>query len=261
MPHPRTNARHLAAFVPGVGFIALALAVVEVASRAGWVKAALIPAPSEVAHILWALVRSGDFAGPIAETLGLLAAGYGLACLLGIAIGVLMGYFRTIYCLLEPLAEILRTIPKPVLLPPLMLFLGLGISMKVAVVALAAFFPVLINTVQAVRAVDPVLIDTARTFGHGAAAILWRVVLPACAPLILTGMRVSLGIALVLVVLSEMLAGTGGLGNLISDMQRSFQVRETYAWLAILAVVGFALTAAFDWVERRIAFWSGSVIQ
>ena len=137
-----------------------------------------------------------------------------------------------------------------------MLFLGLGLPMKLFVVALAAFFPVLINTVQAVRAVDPTLIDTARTFGHRTRAILARVILPACAPMILAGMRVSLGLALILVVLSEMLAGTGGLGQLILDMQHAFKVRETFAWLVILAVVGFALAMLFDWVERHIVFWN-----
>lgn len=242
--------------VPGVTVIALVLAGIEAASRTGLVKTAIVPPPTEVATVLWRILVSGAVAEPMVLTLSILFLAYGIACLLGIGLGILMGYFQWAYGLLEPLAEILRTVPKPVLLPPLMLFLGIGTPMKLFIVALAAFFPVLINTVQAVRAVDPTLVDTARTLGHGTPAILARVVLPASTPLILAGMRVSLGIALVLVVLSEMLAGTGGLGQLIMDMQRSFKVRETFAWLVILAVVGFALAMLFDWVERRIAFWN-----
>jgi ABC-type nitrate/sulfonate/bicarbonate transport system permease component len=136
-----------------------------------------------------------------------------------------------------------------------MLFLGLGAPMKISIVTLAAFFPILINTLQAVRGVDPLLIDTARTFAHSDTAILRRVLLPASAPLIFAGMRISLGLALILVVLSEMLSGTGGLGYLIVGMQRTFQVRETFAWLVILSVVGFALTMLFDWIERKLVFW------
>ena len=246
----------LTSVLPGIAVIVLALAGLEAAARGGLVKAAILPPPTEVASVLWDLVASGDFAAPMLQTLAILFLAYAIACSAGIVLGILMGYFHPVYVLLEPLAEILRTIPKPILLPPIMLFLGLGMPMKLFIVALAAFFPVLINTVQAVRAVDPVLIDTARTFGHGTPAVLARVILPASLPLILAGMRVSLGIALVLVVLSEMLAGTGGLGQLIMDMQQAFKVRETFAWLVILAVVGFALAMLFDWVERRVAFWN-----
>ncbi|HEY5607304.1 MAG TPA: ABC transporter permease [Alphaproteobacteria bacterium] len=255
------SAARFASLAPGLAFIALVLAFLEVAVDRNWVKAVLIPAPSDTAVVLWNIIWSGAFADPVGDTLGLLFAGYGIACVLGVVLGVLMGYFRGVYNLLEPLAEVLRTIPKPVLLPPLMLFLGLGFPMKIFIVALAGVFPVLINTMQAVRSIDPVLIDTARTFGRGTGAILWRVMLPASAPLILAGMRVSLGFALVLVILSEMLAGSGGLGQLLSDMQKTFLVRETFAWLTIIAVVGFALTAMFDWIERRIAFWSRSAVE
>ena len=246
----------LARFLPGAAVIALALAALEVAARTGLVNAAVMPPTSEIARVLWRILSSGAFVAPMMHTLAILFVAYAIACFSGIALGMAMGWFRPVYGLLEPLAEILRTIPKPVLLPPLMLFLGLGDPMKLFIVALAAFFPVLINTLQAVRAVDPVLIDTARTFGHRTPAILARVILPASAPLILAGMRVSLGIALVLVVLAEMLSGTGGLGQLILDMQHSFRARETFAWLVILAVVGFALAMLFDWVDRRIAFWN-----
>ena len=255
------SAKRLAEHLPGYIFIALLLVVIEVAAQTGLVKAALIPPPSQVGKVLWAILASGDFAAPMLQTLGTLFMGWGIACVAGIVLGVAMGYFQPVYVLFEPLVEILRTIPKPVLLPLLMLFLGLGDPMKICIVALASFFPVLINTVQAVRGIDPTLIDTARNFGHSTAAVLRRVILPASAPLILAGMRVSLGIGLVLVILSEMLAGTGGLGHLIMDMQHTFKVRETFAWLVILAVVGFALAMLFDWAERRLTFWNAPKAQ
>ncbi len=152
--------------------------------------------------------------------------------------------------------EAIRPLPKPALLPPLILFLGIGDTMKLVIVGLAVFFPVLINTVQGVRGVDPLLINTARTFGISPARILWSVVLPAALPFIITGMRISLGLGLILVVVAEMLAGTGGIGYLIVDMQRSFQVTSMYAWLVILAVLGFLLNLAFEELERRLLFWN-----
>ena len=183
---------------------------------------------------------SGDFIQPLAATLYLLFVAYIGASLLAIGLGLLMGRFPAIYNLFEPLVELLRPLPKPALLPPLILFLGLGDLMKSVVVGLAVLFPVLINTIQGVRGVDPVLINTARTFGYGRFAVLLKVILPAALPLIFAGLRVSLALGLILVVIAEMLAGTGGLGYLILDMQRTFRIQNMYAWLAMLAVLGYA---------------------
>jgi ABC-type nitrate/sulfonate/bicarbonate transport system permease component len=151
---------------------------------------------------------------------------------------------------------VLRPMPKPALVPVLILLLGLGNGMKITVVVLAAFFPVLINTVQGVRAVDPVMTDMARTFGHRGPALLRRVLFPASAPYLFAGMRISLGISLVVVIIAEMISSTGGLGDLILDMQRSFLVTDTYAWLVIVAVLGFGLNLLFRWAERRATFWT-----
>jgi ABC-type nitrate/sulfonate/bicarbonate transport system permease component len=166
-----------------------------------------------------------------------------------------MGRLKPVHDLLEPLLEMLRPLPKVALLPPLMLLLGLGIGFKVTIVALGVFFPVVVNTIQGARGVDRTLVDCARTFGRGSGALLWRVILPAAAPMILAGMRVGLGLALILVVLAEMLAGTGGLGYLIVDMQRSFRIVDMYAWLVLLALLGYALNAVFVALERRFVVW------
>jgi ABC-type nitrate/sulfonate/bicarbonate transport system permease component len=242
--------------LPGVAFLAFLLLALELAVRAGWADKSFIPAPSTVGARIAVLLVSGGVGPPLLQTTLLLFAGYGAGCVAAIALGILMGYYRPVYLLLEPITELVRPIPKPALVPVLMLLIGLGAGMKVTVVALAAFFPVLINTVQGVRAVDPVMTDMARTFGHSGLAVLWRILLPASAPYILAGMRISLGISLVVVILAEMISGTGGLGDLILDMQRSFQVTDSYAWLVIVAVLGFALNVVFRWAERHATFWN-----
>ena len=242
----------------GIGMLVVLLLAMELAARTGIVNPVLIPPPLVVARHVLNILAGGSFAAPLGHTLYLLALAYAVGCVLAIGLGLAMGRNAFVDGLFEPLVEVLRPLPKPALLPPLMLFLGLGDAMKLAVIGLGVFFPVLINTVQGVRGTDPVMLDTARTFQHSRPALLWKVVLPSAMPLILSGMRVALGIGLVLVVVAEMMAGTGGIGFLIVDMQRSFRIPDMYAWSAILAVLGFGLNEVFELIERRLLHWSGS---
>lgn len=246
------------ALVLGLSTLALLVGAVELAVRLGLVNGVLVPPPSVVVRHATLILAGGTFAPPLGQTLYLLAVAYFIGCALAIVLGLLMGRFAFVHGLLEPLVEVLRPLPKPALLPPLILFLGLGDAMKLTVIGLGVFFPVLINTIQGVRGTDPVMLDAARTFQHSGAATLWKVVLPSAMPLILSGMRVALGIGLVLVVVAEMMAGTGGIGYLIVDMQRSFRIPDMYAWSLILALLGLALNEAFLFVERRLIHWSGT---
>lgn len=229
----------------------------ELAGTLGWTDVRLLPPPSQIGAELWTIVVRGVFVTPLLETLAMLAAGYGLACVTGIAVGIAMGTSAPFYGLLEPLLEMLRPIPKPALVPALALFMGIGAAMKITTVALAALFPVLICTLQGVRGVDPVMLHTARTLGCTRAQTLFKIIVPAALPMILTGMRVSLGMGLALVILAEMMAAETGVGYLIVDLQRSFQVRPMYAWVVLLAVVGLLLNALFEYAEDRAIPWRG----
>lgn len=242
-------------WLPGLLVLVLLLGGLEAAVDAGLIRRALLPPPSAIAPVLWELLESGAVLGPLLATLGLVFAGFCIGSAIGVAGGITMGWFPPVFRLLEPLVELLRPIPKAALVPALMLFLGIGETMKITSVTLAVVFPVLVNTLQGVRGVDRVMLDAARTHGWGRAQTLLHLVLPASLPFILAGMRISLGLALVLAVLAEMLAGQGGLGFLILDMQRSFLVRQMYAWLVILAVLGLALNALFLVIERRALHW------
>ena len=233
-----------------------ALLAIELLSTHGVFNPALIPPPSAVGIRLVQLVPTRAAVEAILHTLRLMAAGYATGCVGGILSGLLMGSSRSAYNLFEPIVELVRPIPKPALLPPLVLLLGLGSTLEITIVALGAFFPVLINTLQGVRAVDPIMLDMASTFGHGRAAIWRNILLPASAPFIITGMRISLGIAFVLVITAEMLAGNGGLGDVILSAQRSFLAKDSFSWLVVVAIIGFALTSLFNVVERRLVFWT-----
>ena len=241
----------------GFGLLSIlgAMLLWELICRAGLVNLSLLPPPSQIAPALWKILASGSFLTPLGQTLGMLLIGYTIACAAGVALGLLMGCSDYLYGLLEPLVEVIRPIPKPALIPAMVVFLGIGAGMKITMVALAALFPVLINTLQGVRGVDPVLLATARTLGCSRLATIRKIILPASLPMILTGMRVSLSMGLVLVILAEMLAAESGIGFLILDLQRSFQVRPMYAWIAILAVVGLLLNVLFEMVEDRAVPW------
>jgi ABC-type nitrate/sulfonate/bicarbonate transport system permease component len=247
--------RRISSLLPGLVFIALVLAGLECLVRGGFINRALFPPPSVVTVTLWTLITDGVVLRPLGATMALFAAGYVLAAVCGIGLGLLMGTSQTIAHLLDPLIESIRPMPKAALVPVLMLFLGFGATMKVTAVVLASFFPILINTIQGVRGTDSVLIATGRTFGLGRAAITLRVILPAAMPFIFAGMRIAVGLALLMTILTEMLAGAGGLGYLVLENQRSFRIREMYAWLVILAMVGLFINIAMARAERRLVPW------
>jgi ABC-type nitrate/sulfonate/bicarbonate transport system permease component len=130
--------------------------------------------------------------------------------------------------------------------------------MKITAVVLASFFPILINTIQGVRGTDSVLIATGRTFGFGRVAITLKIILPAAMPYIFAGMRVAVGLALLMTILTEMLAGNSGLGYLVLENQRSFRIRDMYGWLVILAAVGLLINLAMARAERSFVPWLGN---
>jgi ABC-type nitrate/sulfonate/bicarbonate transport system permease component len=181
--------------------------------------------------------------------------GYSLAVVLGITLGVAMGYYRILNNLLEPLIEVFRPIPGPAYLPVLILFVGIGHEMKVVLIMVASLFPILLNSYGGVRSIDPVQLDTARTLGLTTGQTMREVVLPAASPQILTGMRISLAISLILAVLSEMIVSNDGLGYFTLLAERTFKVPEMYAGIFTLAMFGYALNRLFLLGEARLIRW------
>ena len=181
--------------------------------------------------------------------------GYSLAVVLGITLGVAMGYYRILNNLLEPLIEVFRPIPGPAYLPVLILFVGIGHEMKVVLILVASLFPILLNSYGGVRSIDPVQLDTARTLGLTTGQTMREVVLPAASPQILTGMRISLAISLILAVLSEMIVSNDGLGYFTLLAERTFKVPEMYAGIFTLAMFGYALNRLFLLGEGKLIRW------
>ncbi|MCA0145091.1 ABC transporter permease [Blastococcus sp. LR1] len=184
-----------------------------------------------------------------------LTAGYLVAAVGSVALGVLIGTSRTVRGLLEPVLEFFRAIPPPVLVPIFMLIFGIGDGMKIIVIAFGCMWPILLNTVEGVRAVDSVLSDTARTYGITGAARLRRLVLPSASPQIFAGLRQGLSVAIILMVISELFAAENGLGFAVVQAQRSFAIAETWAGVLMLGLLGFLLALLFRVVENRQLAW------
>jgi ABC-type nitrate/sulfonate/bicarbonate transport system permease component len=246
---------------PGFVLFLVILVAWEIASAANLVDQVSVPRVSAILGAWVASVRDGQLPAALAPSLGRIFAGFALAGVVAVPLGLLMGSIALIYRLLEPLTEFIRPIPAAAYIPVAILFLGIGNEMKIFVVFLACLFPILLNTYGGVRGVDPVLIDTGRTFGASRLKVLGQIVLPAALPSILTGMRISLGIALIVVVVAEMIAGNSGIGYYILDMQRSFRISDMFAGIFTLGLLGFIINFAFLKVEQRFLRWRGTSVE
>lgn len=199
-------------------------------------------------------IESDRITHDVLPSLSRLFIAYGLALLIGIALGVAIGLSRTLRGITEPILEFFRSVPPPVLIPVLMLFLGIGAPMKVWVIVFGTVWPILLNTIEGVRAIDEVLRDTARIYRVRPRRRL-GIVLRGASPQIVTGARQGLAIAVILMVLSEMFAANEGLGYTVVFFQRSFAIPEMWSGIIVLGLLGVVLSFLFRLAERRLLFW------
>ncbi|MDQ0679585.1 ABC-type nitrate/sulfonate/bicarbonate transport system permease component [Arthrobacter pascens] len=191
----------------------------------------------------------------VMPSLGRLLTGVIAAIGIGVTTGLLIGSVKWLRALLEPTLEFFRAVPPPVLVPVLMLLMGITDSMKVVVIISGCIWPVLLNTIEGVRAVDGVLSDSSRTYGIAGWARIRYLVLPSASPQIMAGIRQCLSIGLILMVISEMFASSSGLGFTIVQFQRSFAIPEMWSGIIVLGLIGVALSFIFQWTERRVLRW------
>jgi ABC-type nitrate/sulfonate/bicarbonate transport system permease component len=241
----------------GVLLVLLLLVLWEVSARLGWVQSTSWPPVSAILRSLVPALAGGELAGLLLSTLGRMAGGYAMGCGLGIVLGLLVGTNRWVRYAILPIVEVLRPIPTPAIVPPLILFLGVDDALKVFVVALASFFPVFINTFTGVQSVSDVQVETARTFRVGWRRTVLEVVLPATLPSIAAGLRVAIGLSLVVTVIAEMIAGSSGIGYYIVQMQYAMRPEAMYGAVICLALIGYALNRLFLALERRMIPWMG----
>ncbi len=188
-------------------------------------------------------------------SLGRLSLGLALAALLGISAGLAIGRSPTLRAITEPVLEIFRAIPPPALVPLLVAVAGIDTTMKVLVIVLGCAWPILLNTVEGVRSVDPVLSDTCQVYGIRGQTRLRSLVLRSASPQIMTGLRQALSLGIILMVISEMFAAINGIGYTVVQFQRTFALPQMWTGIIVLGLLGVILSWLFRLMEARVLSW------
>jgi NitT/TauT family transport system permease protein len=238
-----------------VAAIAVLAAIWEVLPRLGLVDATFLPPLSEVLGAWWQLVLSGELIEHAQASLTRSLAGFALAVVVAIPLGLLIGWYKPAATLLNPLLEVFRNTAALALLPVFVLILGLGETSKIAIIFYACSWPILLNTVSGVRTVDPLLIKSARSLGLGPLRLFQKVVLPAAVPTIFTGIRLAGAYSILILIAAEMVGAKAGLGYLINYAQYNFAVPDMYAGIITISAIGLIVNQLLIIAERRFSTW------
>jgi ABC-type nitrate/sulfonate/bicarbonate transport system permease component len=246
------TARRTSELLVGALPIALLLALWHGIAASGMAPASLLPAPLAVFARLAEQLRNPVFLEHAAITLFRLFAGFAIAVVIGVVVGVAVTGSRTIEALVKPVVRVLAPVPKIALYPAFILILGFEHASKIALVVADAVFPILLATYQGTSAVEPKLVWSARAAGTSARKALFTVVLPAALPSVLTGCRIGLVISCIVVFLAEMITSTNGLGHLLVYAARSFHTVDMFVPLIAISLLGLLLNAGFNALRARL---------
>ncbi len=257
-PTLATAAGHVAPFVVTVLSIAAGLVVWEFVSRSGLISEDDLPAMTTTFNELWSMVHTREFWVAFGETVRGWALGLGIATTLAVPIGILLGSSDFANRAFRVPVEFLRPIPSAALIPLLFLTLGTTLKSEVFLAAFGAFWPLLVQTIYGVRDVDPVALDTARSFGVGRFERLYRIKLPSAVPYIATGLRISSAVSLILAFTAELFMGTGGLGQIMNVAESFGLTVQVYALALATGFLGLAIYVLFSAFERWALRWHPS---
>lgn len=217
----------------------------------GW-NEALFPLPLRTLAGLGELLASGVLAYDIAASLLRFAVGYLSSVLIALVLGLVLGWYSRVWAYLSPIAQVLRPVSPVAWLPFIVLFFGIGEAPAIAIIFLAAFFPVLLSTIAAVQKIEPVYLRVAQNFGIGQPQLFTKILLPAVFPQVATGLHLALGTAWVFLVAGEMVGAQSGLGFLIIDARNNLRADLLMAAILVIGVLGLLLDSAMGLAERRL---------
>jgi len=237
------------------GGLTLFVAAWEAGSRLGWLDPLFASSPSLIVEKLISMIADGSLWPHVLASANIAALGFGLSVLVGVPVGLAMGRSKMIRAAIEPFTTALNASPQVAFLPLLIIWLGIGIASKVALVFLGSVIIMVVNTEAGVMQVDRRLVETARSFMANERQVLLKIVLPSALPYIIAGMRLGVGRTLVMVVVAEIYAATKGLGYLIFQAGGLYDTAQVFVGVAILASAGMLLNAFLRWLEKRLAPW------
>lgn len=235
--------------------IALFLAVWEFAPRLGLVDDIFLPPFSTVVSSGWELIGNGQLWDNVSTSLVRSLAGFAIALVTAVPVGIAIAWYRQVADFLNPLLELFRNTAALALLPVFILILGIGETSKIALVVYAGFFPILLNTITGVRTVDPLLVKSAVSLGFSPLRLFQKVILPAAVPQIFTGIRMAASASILVLIAAEMFGARAGLGYLITAAQQNFQIPDMYVGIIAISVVGLAYNAVLVAIEKRLSRW------
>ncbi len=244
-----------------LGSIALQLAmhgsilvIWEIACRT-LIPPLFLPPPSAIAEAFVETLKSGELLRQLSQTMAVLAVGFGIAIVTGMALGLLMGTVRIVEKFFDPYVNAFYAMPTVALVPLVIIWLGLGFEAKVFLTWIVGVFPIVINAQAGVRSIPAAYVETARSFACSRRQMFWKVILPAAIPFFVAGLRLGLGRALVGVVVAEMFTALSGLGYMVTFYGNTFKTALLFVPIITLALLSIAITELIRWAERRIAPW------
>ena len=239
----------------------LLLGLWELLARLSVIDTRFFPAPSSIFRVLWQMLQpteqypQGELWFQLSASLSRIAIGFLIGALPGVCVGLAMGLFGPIRAAIQPLIDATFPIPKIAVLPLFIMIFGIGEQSKYAIIATAVIYLVLINTVSGVRNIDQIYLDVGTNF-HANKWMMFRdIALPGALPMVVTGIKLGMGVALLVIVASEQVAAKSGIGYLIWTSWQVFQVEKMYVGLVVIAVVGFASAILLNYFERFVVPW------
>jgi ABC-type nitrate/sulfonate/bicarbonate transport system permease component len=216
----------------------------------------ILAPPSSLVPATVDLISSGELGRALLNSLGTLVAGFAIAAVVGVVVGVLMGWYRPFARVINPFVSAGYVLPEAALVPIFIIWFGLGYESRIVTVFMFSVFEILLSTYAGVRSVDPVLINASRSFGASRAQLFRYVAVPASLPFIFTGLRMGVARAVKGMVVAELLFAVTGLGGLIENAANNYQTDRVFVVVIVVALMGIILSAIVEWIERIVAPWS-----
>ena len=230
----------------------------ELCARAGWIDVRFFPAPSKIFQVMYTQMQNGMLEKHVWASLQRLFWGIMFGGIPALMLGIAMGMYRTLRVIVEPVIMATYPIPKSAILPLILLIFGLGEASKIVMVATGVFYPILINAMAGVLEINKIYFDVGRNFGAGRWQVFRTVALPGALPLIMTGVKLGVGLGLVLIAIAEMVGAKSGLGYMIWNAWEILSVETMYVGLLSIAVLGLVFTLLLNELERMIVPWKSS---
>ena len=237
------------------------LLVWQAASSVGLLSPRTLASPLQIVAAGWDLALSGDLGLNVGVSLARVAAGLVIGVTVGAALAILAGLSRLGEDIIDAPMQMLRTLPFLALVPLFILWLGIGETPKIALVALGAAFPIYLNLFSGIRGVDPKLVEMARIFGLNRAGLIRHVILPGALPAALTGLRFSLGVAWLSLVVAEQINAHSGIGYMINDARDFLRTDVIMVGLVLYALLGLAVDTIVRAFERRLLAWRPTLVR